>query len=578
MARKEISKIKIKSTGKTYDVKPDGYDELYNIVCSLCDIYGLTRPSWSPSSEPEPDDTPTPTPTQGPELRNHFPASSPFKYNSNMGKIRIYDDSSFRIIKNNSVETDCVVPDDRFVIKSGGHQEPEVADLPVNVTIKNIKFNDNDYLLSGSENVLDKTSNSVVSRTYVDLPIDEYFNELGSHSFSIKYTDNYSLKDNSYWIYFSTVFNYDFAEGGLRIYDSGEYRIVSNEELTSGSGYTVPTTDGIFFKNLDSARLKKLYMSNQKEFFFDETESVIDYETVTPVTRRYTTILPSDFNGNLMSLKLYVCYNDSNTLTWYNVVSPYDSRVKISFKVNEITIDRTDPKSITSQMEDKLGKYLTDYITINIGEGVDYLPSGTDMVDQVKDKLYFYVKESNPVITVSNYYSTQTEDYEWDIGDCSWVKNASATINLSFCNRVVKGDDNEPISLTVRMVDEMNPGQVYVRRMNVNSYKIMYVNQVYKLRDLVTIVPSDGLFSDFKIVHNGVAGSVLDGTMDFYFKGDSSYFITNQSSTIPTNWDEFYDNFVTLIPKKTGQPRIYYLWRTTHNGGGGDTWVNVKNK
>lgn len=56
MAKKAISKIKIRSTGKTYKIKPDGYDDLYDMVCILCDRYGISRPnrySQNESTSPE---------------------------------------------------------------------------------------------------------------------------------------------------------------------------------------------------------------------------------------------------------------------------------------------------------------------------------------------------------------------------------------------------------------------------------------------------------------------------------------------------------------------------------------------
>ena len=304
MAKKAISKIKIKSTGKTYYIKPDGYDELFDLVCRLCDVYGITRPnksSYSNSTSPESQIVPSDDsgegegsvspakPTRGPELRVVYATgSTAYEYSTSMGDMRIYDDSSFRFI-NGDVEDDGVyVPEGKLITKSGGYQDPEVRDLPVDITVTKILLNNDELTLSGEEGVYDKENDKVIVRKYVDIPTSSVFAICGQHSFQLHYTDNYSGSNNRPNIGISTVFKYNFADGHLRIYDNGCYRLVPYSEVNGGQPSITPVQQGRFFSSIiDLSTFERCYFAG-KSFTFDNSENVYEFYKDNIPGDRYT--------------------------------------------------------------------------------------------------------------------------------------------------------------------------------------------------------------------------------------------------------------------------------------------------
>ena len=602
MAKKAVSKIKIKSTGKTYVIRPDGYDELYKKVCILCDYYGVSRPditSSSASTSVESQIIPSSSessqssskPSKGPKLGCWWGSgSSAYKYDPSKGKLRIYDNGFFRFVNGDDDNQDeAITPESRIIGTDGGYQEPEVRYLPADVTITKVKVGDVEYPFNNYENIMEDTSDSllthdykVVTHSYATVPTDELFAEYGYHSFLIYYTDNYSQQSTLARPAVHTLFAYNFADGHLRIYDNGQYRFVPYSEL-NGESVETPRLQGTFFQSINLEKFSYISLDSTKTFNFEGQEDVYEVNGEEPVNHQYITVTPSDFKGSFWTRYLALRYTDSSYYASEIYVLPCDTRLDIYFKVNEITLDRTDPNTIRTQIKNQLGSTFTDnlaeLIDINIGEGIDYLGDVDEetIKNQIKESLYFSIggysggrtSYRGDNITVSQVSSNNGE--YWEIYACNWIKDAVEYINVTY-----RGHTYENSRLAVRMVDRKKPGQIYVRKMEV-GIKTLYVNEIYTLRDLVKIIPSDGLFSDFQIIHDGIQGSVLDGTMDFFFKGADDAYITTMSERIPTNWDEFYDDFVTIKPIKAGQLRIYYLWRTSSGGGGGNVWMNVKN-
>ena len=426
MAKKAISKIKIKSTGKTYVIKPDGYDELYNLVNLLCDAYGISRPnryssseSTSPESqivpEPTPSPSPSPTPTpddggssggaikpkKGPDLRvNHTTGSSSFEYLPSMGDIRIYDDSSYRFISNDSSNDGIPVADGKLVGKYS-YQLPEVRDLPVDVTVTKVRLYNDDLLLTESESLYDKTNDEITIHKYVDVPISTVFRICGEHSFQLHFTDNYSGASSAPSIGFRTMFEYDFADGHLRIYDNGYYRIVPYSEVNGESSGT-PSMQGRFFTaKIDLNTFERCYFDS-KALTFDNNEDVYELYEDYVDGDRYTLDF---YNSSSRQSSLYSTTSPSTVMKSgleYVTGSPFNvEKVSVGYGEKNEYLDVDDAKfsinlSYTGQVKaDKIivkckkdkGWYNEDAtLTVNgVGpyEPVDYTNQPSDLVFEV---------------------------------------------------------------------------------------------------------------------------------------------------------------------------------------------------
>lgn len=742
MAKKAISRIKIRSTGKTYDIKPDGYDYLYALVNQLCDMYGIARPnknSYSDSTSPESALPPSggqdgggqegeseggsTKPTKGPSLR----ANSISEYLPSMGDIRIYDDSSYRFITGDDENMDIYVPVGKLVTEDGGYQAPEVRNLPVDITVTKILLDNGELLLTNDEGVYDTKNDEVIVRKYVDVPASTLYTECGYHSFQLHFTDNYSGSNNRPNIGVTTVFKYNFADGLLRIYDNGCYRIVPYGE-TSGT----PSQQGIFFKNsIDLSTFERCNFSS-KSYTFDENEDVyefykdnlsgdrytidfyskysnqtsidmtanqenviksgteyvqaspfkieagtvksggnhecielgensilsirvshngriradkvivrckkgqsassdtrltvngvgpyeptdnsnepsdlvfeISYDTaiekiilestqsilvdsitvvkhnfdggvIPPVNHGYFTIEPADFRGSLMTRDISI--KSSASLYSYGTISisPYDSRISITFTKREVVLDRSDGNSITTQLRSQGGETLFDFINIDVGEGVDYLDDTMTIEESIKQKIYFFIDRYSP--GSSTYTGSSITISGGDITQCTWKKDTVDVVKIRYSGR------NYDSTLNVRVIQTTD--DVYIRRMNVKVYNTLYLGNTYTLRDFVTFVPEDVVndnkyFKHFEIVHHAPEWSVLNNTMDFSFITTKEY-VTRTPATLtpenaPTNWQEFW-NWITITPIKTGSFTLYYLFRTDIGGGGGEVKMTIKDR
>ena len=569
-------------------------------------IYGVTdggKAASSSGSITNPDDggdssgQSTTTPTKGPDTYNVYQGgASSYMYTRSQGCMRIYDDLSFIFVNDVDEHLDLAVPEGRLLGKFS-YQEPEVRNLPIDVTATKVRTYDLenpsvciDTPMSGAENVLNKSTNEIVTRKYHTIPA-LYFNEIGSKTLNVSYVDNYTQKTKSCHAEVITLFEYDFADGHLRIYDNWQYRIVPYSELNGESSGT-PRIDGKLLnnKNVDLEKFNGFYLGGTKtDLNFDNSEDVYEFEGDTPVNHHYLTISPANFKGSLWKKDIYIQYKYSDTEYKYSYsveIKPSDSRIKIRFKYDEITLDRSDPQTIKTQLQ----RYgcndcnLKDLITIEVDESVDYLTDSTSSIeDSVKKNLYFYVNDN--ISTYNNSNGGISVYGGGEVFNCTWKKDCVDVVKIRYAGHYL--DD---VSMNVRIVQSTDT--VYIRRMDVSSFDLLapagqtrnfIVGRTYTLRNFISFVPVDVIddekhFRHFEIVHIGPSWG--ENTLNFAFNVNSEYLQKTPSNltveNAPNSWAEFW-NWVTIKPLKAGQPRIYYLFGTDIGGGGGDTWVNVSN-
>ena len=568
-------------------------------------IYGVTdggKPASASGAVTNPDDggesggqsTDT-KPTKGPKLSCKWGQGLGAKnYLTSMGKLRLYDNSAYRFIHDENEELkDVIDPTGNIIYTSGGYQDPEVRYLPVDVTITTLKidntYNYNESSFSGNENVLRWPNDEVITRKYITIPFDELFTEYGLHSFFMKYRDNYDGKEYSTRAYLHTMFPYNFADGHLRIYDNGYYRIVPYSEVNGGSSST-PRIQGKFFQSFDLSKFDYCTLSSLNgRYHFDNQEQVYELDGDTPVMHGYFDVTPAQFAGNFWAKYIGLSYIGASTYESIIMISPSDSRIRIGFTVDEITLDRSDPNTMAKQLKAQGGETLKDFLTIEVDEDVDYITMDSDdedVIDSIKDNIYFFI--DNYSSGLGTYSGTGISIYDnGELNECNWKKNAADTIGIKY------GGFTYNNTLTIRIIQSTDT--VYIRRMEVSSYDLcspsgvgqsqsFIVGHTYNFRNIISFVPEDVVeddkhFKHFQIVHVAPSWSSLNGTMDFSFTMDGNYFTGSPAKLTPENaphnWAEFW-NWFTFTPTKAGQPRVRYLFRTDIGGGGGYPWVNVK--
>ena len=330
-----IKFTKLMDTPKTWSEFYDSYIQVTVLKKGLFDCYvywesiqgiggefrlklrGVTDGTGKKQSSSGSQTTPTPTPTpdegtsggqssdkpkKGPSLFiAHSTGANAFEYLPSMGDIRVYDDSSYRFISGDESDDAIPVADGKLVGKYS-YQEPEVRDLPVDVTVTKVRLYNDDLLLTESESLYDKINDEITIHKYVDVPISSVFTIHGEHSFQLHFTDNYSGASSRPNIGFRTMFEYDFADGHLRIYDNGYYRIVPYSEVNGESSGT-PSMQGRFFNaKIDLNTFERCYFDS-KGITFDNNEDV--YE------------LYEDYvDGDRYTLDFYSPSTTQDTLSW----------------------------------------------------------------------------------------------------------------------------------------------------------------------------------------------------------------------------------------------------------------------
>ncbi len=350
----------------------------------------------------------------------------------------------------------------------------------------------------------------------------------GSYNLRIWPADtNYSTKT----VTVQTVFNYDLQNGDLRIYDDGSYRFVKD-----GDEEEYPEVLGKLLNAMDPEKNISLYMG--KTYKLEESEVVMDGGV--PATRRYVTLPASDFSG-LRGYRLYLNFNDGSALSRYIDIISFDSGINATFKVHEVVIDRSNVLPIGRQMP--YGDNLTQNY-VNGSEGLN--PSMLKFTsDSPVIKLYRWSYDMGP-------YSK----FDETIDSCNWQDGGVAHITMSIGNQVLD-------TMTIRVVTN-DPNKVYIRGAE-STCPRCYVGETHKLGEFLRFIPADSNFSYLG----------LDELR--FFSGNNNILSVTKSETLPTTWDEFYNDYIFVNCVSPGITRIYYIWESdkSSNGGGGDYEVRV---
>lgn len=350
----------------------------------------------------------------------------------------------------------------------------------------------------------------------------------GSYSLRIWPADtNYSTKT----ITVQTVFNYDLQNGDLRIYDDGSYRFVKD-----GDEEEYPEVLGKLLNAMDPEKNISLYMG--KTYKLEESEVVIDGGV--PATRRYVTLPASDFSG-LRGYRLYLNFNDGSALSRYIDIISFDSGINATFKVHEVVIDRSNVLPIGRQMP--YGDNLTQNY-VNGSEGLN--PSMLEFTsDSPVIKLYQW-----------SYDMGSYSKFDETIDSCNWQDGGVAHITMKIGNQVLD-------TMTIRVVTN-DPNKVYIRGAESTCPKC-YVGETHKLGEFLKFIPEDSNFSYL-------------GLDELTFTtGNKNILSVTKSDTLPTSWEEFYNNYISVNCVSSGKTRVYYVWESdkSGNGGGGDYEVRV---
>ena len=320
-------------------------------------------------------------------------------------------------------------------------------------------------------------------------------------------------------------------DGDLVVYADGRCHLTSEEPSSATALFEVP--DGrTFTLSLDG-----------ETYDFDGNESVT-------ITRHP---LPGEYN-------LTINYDDDST---DSVKLEINDRLFIpTFKVDEIRIDRSNVQNFARQMESNgnIGRYITNSNLINYELPYINIPTGCK-TDVTPEYLYrnIHIKlndmsERGPYGYEYNGNAVKVSKLEdsngqWCFVDCTWKKDQTDTIYMMFNGRVYD-------SRTISTYDS-NPNKVCLRGITDSGYNHRFnVNQTYTARDLFGFYPGDT--TSFTL--NMKSFSISDY--------DTSALRFTTVGGNPTNWVDFYDNYLRLNVLKSGTHSFYVNWKTTDGIGG----------
>ena len=340
-----------------------------------------------------------------------------------------------------------------------------------------------------------------------------------------EYSDE-NEQSNSNLKFSQSIFNYDLSDGDLIIYQNGNYRFSKSNQII-----------GKMINNVEEESNYNLYLLGKTyKFTYKENK----YENGEYNVYRYTIIQSSELNY-LGKTNLYIDKIDGKHLSIKTTLNIYDSKFNISFKVKEFVIDRSTDKWMHSQAP--YGVYLLDYINIENAEST---------INYSKNNIYFYIESYSPGSAVydGNAVSISNEK----IYSCTYVDGATDIIYVKYCDLVYD-------FMKVKIITS-DPNKIYIRGMEFTNDKFE-LGKTYKLKDYITFIPKD---CNFEYIY----------FKNFEVSGDLNYMkFTNHE--LPTNWDEFYNNFIDVEFIKTGKTRMHYIWKSIETGGGyGENIIYIK--
>lgn len=345
------------------------------------------------------------------------------------------------------------------------------------------------------------------------------------------------------------AFTFDWEDGDLKIYESGYCRV--------GSGIVSKLWDKPADKEISSFEF-----DSDNYTFESDTETI--NEDGDSVSRKYVTIskyvIPGKYN-------LKVKYNDN---TSENVVlNIKDRKFTPTFKVREIRINRTTEKNFDWIMENEyLGTYMTNSNLITYS--LDYFNIPSDCkVDTTAKYLYGKIHFKLNGISEGSPYRNElignavevvrlaSSNGQWCFRDSTWKKDQRDTLTLMF-------GDVEYDQITISTYDEPG-GTVYIRGISDEKFNHTFnVNQEYTLRDLFGFYPYDAEFS------------LKMSTFKFQDYNSSELSFRTVSSTTPTTWKDFYDNYMRVKVLKKGYFNCYVYWKTSDGGLGGKMLIYLR--
>ena len=327
---------------------------------------------------------------------------------------------------------------------------------------------------------------------------------------------------------------FDWEDGDLKVYENGE----------SMAGLDLVT---LFSKPIDSV------------VFDSDTYTLgTEEEVVNGVSRRFALIdkhvIPGTYNIKAN------CTDGTTETVKINIL---DRKFTPKFKdaVRQIRINRSSEHNFNWIMDHNyLGTYLTQSNLITYT--LDYFDIPSDCkVDTTEQYLYSKIHfklnnmtEGSPYknILIGNAVELvrlNSSNGQWCFRDSTWKKDQTDTLTLMF-------GDVEYDQITISTYDS-NPDMIYVRKISDENFNHWFnVNQEYTLRDLFGFYPFDARFS------------LIMSSFRFSDYNSSELEFTVKSSSIPTSWKDFYDNYMRVKVLKKGLFNCYVHWATTDGIGG----------
>lgn len=632
MAKKAISKIKIRSTGKTYVIRPEGYDELFNKVCMLCDYYGIERPdknSQSESTSPESNivvgsidlaESYVPVLSSGVQKTISITntdshnlsidnSSVPdwvqiMTVNSNSLKFKVYTNTNS---KSRSCALDVVDEVTGYtypcMVSQDGYNEEVLAPVkpvPENKLIfqipnRNLKvYADGTYALESQTN----DYGVMGGQLFYGIPSNASFNfYMNLNTYELDHTElvngvnkRYALIPASDFTIISDTVNenvnrlhINYKNGEKEstfvelfvynfVYDvqNGQLKLYENGYCCMGNTYKFQMFTNI--KNQPFAyRVVHYGGGNSGTYAFsDDMKETIVYNGES-VELKYVVIDYERFDSPGLYY-ISIDYQDGSALANTKYIFVYDSQFSITFKEDSKTlmIDRCQEGSFTRQFDDHHGIYLRDYVDIHIGNVIMDFGTVDDVYEWLKNLRSFYI----------NRFSSGSSVYREDgiIIQHSQASNMDApewfffdsTWNSEAIDKIYVKYGNQTFdSMVVRTYDS-DPNNIYIKGVDRVVYR-MTVGVTYTLDQILKFKPVDANFEFLEIGRE-------DWEDPFWISGSSEYFRIERPTTLPTSWDEFYRSY-KITPLKAGTKRIYFTYRSVMSsiGGGGDIEIRINN-
>ena len=245
-----------------------------------------------------------------------------------------------------------------------------------------------------------------------------------------------------------------------------------------------------------------------------------------------------------------------NGIKGYILLNVTDRNFTVSFNTSEIVVDRSDVTSFKVQLDNNYnGCNIINYVNTPTGNKIPF------DVTYLYPYLNTFQKDSTDraISEYSGNFAYLNSNTRMFIGEyCLWNKDATDTVYLKYGYMGNTGFDGYDLGgqpLVIGSVDS-DPDNIVLRIVTADGFNHKFnVGQTYTIRDLCKFLPDDAKWGQLRL-------SDVEITCDTANKVS----ITKKSN--PSNWNDFYDNFIDVKILASGVITIKFKWNFSGSAEG----------